>query len=182
MKQTESPTLAYRRLDPWKAANQRLELEESIMPDALLPRWLEEVEESGPVAVSLQFGWDEQKRIRVRGQVEVTARVPCQRCLESMAIDLTAAIDAAVVTSEEAASQLPAEIDPWLCEQERINLFRMLEDELLLALPMMAVHELAGCTGRSSFSSSAPEQENPEQSEKQRPFAQLADLMKKTNN
>ncbi len=178
MQKAESPILTERCLDPWKAANQQLQMARRIMPDSRMPRWLEALQEPGPIEVDLSFDWGEQKRIRVQGSISAQGKLQCQRCLGDMPLSLTVDVDAAVVFSEEAAAQLPAELDPWMGEGEQLDLLQQIEDELLLALPMMPVHEQESCPGESHYSTGG----NTQKSTGKKAFAQLADLVKKTNN
>ena len=164
-----------RLMDPYKAASQELEFDLSIMPDAELPRFAKAVERAEEVKVLLRFFWDQQRRCRVEGKLETRAGLRCERCLEIYEVTLQPQVDACVVWSEEQATNLSSELDPWLGDNERIDLARMIEDELLLAIPLMPVHEINECQGRSSWSTAGPE----ETEERHNPFADLASLMNK---
>jgi uncharacterized protein len=58
-----------------------------------------------------------------------------------MVSDVHALVRLVVVWSEDAIRHLPAEMDPWLAGEEPAELATLLEEEILLALPLVALHE-----------------------------------------
>lgn len=164
-------------IDPYKAAKSGLAQSLHIVSGEM-PRLLEACESLEDVLAELEFFWDEQKKLRVTGQVAAQMNVICQRCLEPMPLRLNVEIKAAVVWNEEQATQLSSELEPWIGQDERINAYELLEDELLLALPIMPAHQQQDCKGLSSFTT------EPEEiiSDRQKPFANLASLIKNTDD
>ncbi len=68
----------------------------------------------------------------------------CQRCLEPVVLNLVVDHRLRFVKGEAAAAKLDAESDEdVLALEPTINLLELLEDELLLALPVIPMHE--GC-------------------------------------
>ena len=67
--------------------------------------------------------------------------LPCQRCLEPVSYSVTAHIDVALVWNEDQAKALPGRLDPWLVGEERMVLTDLIEEELLLAMPLVALHD-----------------------------------------
>jgi uncharacterized protein len=77
----------------------------------------------------------------------------------------------AFVEGIEEAGSLPETLDPVLVENGRINLKDLIEDELLLALPQVAMHPIGECV------SQVPEQPPAgDESVRENPFAVLAEL------
>ena len=161
-------------IDPYKAAKIRQTLSLKIAPSSMA-RLSEVTESLEEIQAELEFFWDEQKRLRVTGQVSAQMKIICQRCLEPMPVSFECPVSAAVVWDEEQATQLNSELEPWIGENERINAHELLEDELLLALPIMPAHEQKDCKGLASFSTQAEEEIT---SDRQKPFADLASLIK----
>ena len=161
-------------IDPYKAAKTRQRLSLTIASEAM-PRLIEVTESLEEIQADLEFFWDEQKRLRVKGQVSTRMEIICERCLEPMPLSFECPVNAAVVWDEDQATQLSSELEPWLGSDERINAHELLEDELLLALPIMPAHKQEECKGMASFSTQ-PEQEDT--SDRQKPFADLASLIK----
>lgn len=158
------------RIDPGSAAEQRKRVEGNI-PSSLLQRLSEAVSRLESVKADLSFYRDEQGRYRVEGSLEAEVQMQCQRCMQDYPIQLHAPVEAAIVWSDEQARQLPAELDPWVAE-EYLELVGAIEDEILLSLPTMPVHELDECSGSARYSSQA------EEKTAKKPFAELEVLKK----
>ena len=161
-------------IDPYKAAKKAAAIAPNLPPEAM-PRLREVAQAVGDISAEIAFFWDEQKRLRAKGSVSAQIEMICERCLELMPLTLDVAVNAAIVWDEEQASQLSSDIEPWMGLNELIDLHALLEDELLLALPIMPAHDEQDCKGASSYTTQ-PEEE--EVIERPNPFAGLADLMK----
>ena len=157
-------------LDPRKYADQGRVVEGQLTVGDL-PR-LQDYRESldQPVAISLAFGRDEEGHRRIEGEVSTKLVLPCQRCLEPVTCDVQATINVALVWNEDQAKALPERLDPWLIDDEPMVLTDLLEEELLLAMPLVALHD--PCPTALPHDSGEPEkQENADN-----PFAVLAQL------
>ncbi|MDI1302744.1 MAG: YceD family protein [bacterium] len=96
----------------------------------------------GEVRVSIRVHRDAQGLIVLEGKLSTGVALICQRCLEPVVTDVNADVQLWLLWNEEAADQLPDEADFVLQDAEgRIDLVDVLEDELLLALPLVAAHE-----------------------------------------
>ena len=73
------------------------------------------------------------------GELELT----CQRCLEPMTLSL--ALDIRVTFLHHEGSQKPAANLDAVSVDETINFYRLMEDEVLLAIPMIPKHEKGDC-------------------------------------
>ncbi len=113
---------------------------------AKLPR-LRELLASGEGEIEAQchFGRDEENRSLVTVKVSARLMVTCQRCLEPMPLDVASENTLAIVGSDETARQLPATLDPWIVEEEQGALWGLVEDELILEIPVVAYHETDDC-------------------------------------
>ncbi|HIK74872.1 MAG: YceD family protein [Alcanivorax sp.] len=161
-------------LEPRKFADQERVVEgEARVGD--LPR-LREYRESldQPVRVRLAFGRDEDGRRRVQGRVETSLVLVCQRCLEPVQQEVAADVDLMLVWSEEQAKALPADLDPLLVTEERVTLAELVEEELLLAMPLVALHDQ--CPDPPPQSAGDPGDQDDNQSDPDNPFAVLARL------
>ena len=69
----------------------------------------------------------------------------CQRCLQAMPIELSGAHQLAVVGDDEQARQLPARLEPLLVDGEMCDLWTVVEDELILSLPIVSYHDTEDC-------------------------------------
>lgn len=109
---------------------------------------------------------------------ETSVWMTCQRCLQPVAIDL--AVDRAVrfVASEAEAERLDAQSeDDVLALEAALDVRTLVEDELLLALPLVPRH--AACRPAVPLQQAADEaggEEGDEAAPEEHPFAKLAAL------
>lgn len=123
----------------------------------------------GELAVRLEFRLDERRIRTVKGTVEGELNLVCQRCLNRMQFPVDLKFSLGVVSSEAEIDRLPDGYEPLLVSGESIPTRALVEDEVLLAIPAIPVHEdgMGGCeTGYR----------NPEIPEKENPFAVLKKL------
>ena len=88
----------------------------------------------------LAIGADTACRSTIDGQVEATLRLTCQRCLQPMAWPVAAVVSVTVVETERAFDQLAAAREPLLLTADRQRLSDVIEEELLLAIPLVPMH------------------------------------------
>lgn len=101
-----------------------------------LLEWLES--DAGDLTVELQFGLDQSGRRILTGRVTGTLRLTCQRCLHGFDLDLDLPVGLVLVESEAEAEMLPDEIDALVVgERASMHTVDMLEDDLILALPLI---------------------------------------------
>jgi uncharacterized protein len=103
------------------------------------------------------------------------ATLPCQRCLQPMRLPLRSRVRVALVNTEADAAGVPEELEPMLAPGGRISIGELLAEELLLGLPIVALHEDKAQCGSALV---PPDVKTPP-GETHRPFAQLADLLKR---
>jgi len=104
------------------------------------------------------------------------ATLQCQRCMQAMELPLDSTTHVALILAEADAAAVPEELEPVLAREGHISVGALVEEELLLALPIVPLHEeLREC----AVSPSAPlvAEEAPEHVT-QRPFEGLADLLR----
>ncbi|HSC74912.1 MAG TPA: YceD family protein [Pseudomonadales bacterium] len=101
--------------------------------------------QEGIVQVELVFGRDEQSRKTITGHIEAVLPLVCQRCLERLDVDVASELSLALVWSEDQVVQLPRALDPVVMDGEDLDLHDIVEEELLLALPLVAIHEVGTC-------------------------------------
>ncbi len=106
---------------------------------------------------------------RVSGTVAFEAEMTCQRCLEPVRFPLEGTIAWGLCFSEAEMQSLAKELDPVLIEDGQLRLRQALEDELVLLLPIMPMHE-------SCDSGWTPDPEPGDAPEKESPFAVLTQL------
>ena len=137
----ELPTV----VDPYKLADQD-GVVEGILPLTTLERLHPLLLDSDATAeVCLRFGRDEENRRVVSGTLSALVKVECQRCLEPMMYPVTSEFKLGLVLSDEQAAQLPRQLEPLLIEEREMDVWRVIEDELLLSLPAFPLHSESEC-------------------------------------
>ena len=100
----------------------------------------------------------------------------CQRCMQPMESSVDGTTQVALILAEADAAQVPEELEPVLAREGRISAGELVEEELLLALPIVPLHEeLSECAVPASaplVAGEAPEHVT------QRPFEGLGDLLR----
>lgn len=97
------------------------------------------------IAATLQFGMDDSGHRLIAGTVQADVEVTCQRCLSPVGIHMQDQINLAVVNDEAAAARLKPELDPWICPDIKLHLAAVVEEQLLLSLPMVCYHAEGEC-------------------------------------
>lgn len=167
------------RLDPVQFAERRRELqgEVSIARMARLASLVQGCD--GMAGVELSFGYDMEGTAVILGRVFAHLVLRCERCLGEMEWPVDRAVSLALVMSEDEARRLPGDYDPLLVGEGSISLLELIEDELLLALPQVARHELEVCPGPPS---TPEEAEDPSGRANTSPFEVLAQLKGKLDH
>jgi len=132
-------------LDPWRAVDNCLVLV-GRLPLSSLPRLRDSlVEARGDVRFRLAFSCDGAQRAVLRCEVAATLKLRCQRCLETLDHAVDTGTLLALVSSIDEERYLLGSYDPLLVSNEPIRPGDLIEDELLLALPQIPVHEPTVC-------------------------------------
>lgn len=132
----------------------------------------------GVAEVELCFDRDEVGLPCVKGTITAELTLQCQRCMQAMVLPLTIDVSLGIVTSKAAAEKLPDNYDPLLVGAEPIKVADIVEDELILALPIVAMHEVKDCPSGDQYQRTEEEAVQPK---RENPFAVLAELKKESH-
>ena len=103
-------------------------------------------QEQMQATVSMDLNMDTVANIPfVRGNIIATINAICQRCNARMTYPLAISFQLSPVTTEMAAKNLPKSYEPLILETEKIDISDIIEDEILLALPMVTKHADGEC-------------------------------------
>jgi uncharacterized protein len=163
-------------VDPVKNATIRSDYRGVILSSEM-PRLLGVVADiAKEVDVEVKFAKDEQGLTYFQGHMACLTSLICERCNEVFEHPLDASFCFSPVQSakEEVEDELPDVYEPVeVNDQGEINLFQTLEDELILSLPIVALHAEEDCKqkrDKMSFGTIEPVDERPN------PFAVLKEL------
>jgi uncharacterized protein len=163
---TQTPLPTY--IDPIQFAQQGLHLQGQI-PLAEMSAIADKLANlKGTISANLNFGIDHEGFYYIKGSLETQVNLSCQRCMQTFVLPLNLKISLSPVKNEDGAKRLPSYYEPLAITEEPILLKTLLEEELLLSLPLVAKHDLKDCavkiqkislTGEEE--SSLPERKNP---------------------
>ncbi len=164
-------------VNPRKFAYQDTLIEGTIASDKLDRFRSAVVIVNGTIDAKLHFYIDGSGKAVVEGEVTAEVALVCQRCLENVSKQVCAKLCLALVKDEEQSKALAKSYDPWLVDSEdgSADLYATLEDELLLALPMVAFHP-EPCIDAVLLSAKDPAQKDEETAERTNPFKVLEQL------
>jgi uncharacterized protein len=147
-------------------AKNQLELSDRLMT-AQLPRLAEMLVNQDKSQVQFQLsGMGKQfRQPSLHLNIKANLAVTCQRCLDEMVVDLNLSLDYLISNTEISEAEENDEID-WLEANHEMDVCELIEDELLLALPIAPTHA-HDCSKLSSQSGDKPN-----------PFAVLKGLIK----
>ena len=118
----------------------------------------------GSVTISLNFFRDEQRIVVVEGELEAQISLVCQRCMSSDNLDVASHFRFALLRDEEKVDTLPESYEPLVLEKPEIDVFGLIEEELILALPIVHFHDEQCVEGKlhdGKFEAEGVKQENP---------------------
>ena len=142
-------------------------------------------------SVKMTFGtWE--GRVTVRGELRATVDLVCQRCMSVMQYPVEEMFDLVLVDSEAEAPLGCESLEPWVANATHLNLWDVVEEQLLLALPLIPKHEdAANCVAATPQlaavlddlplpQSASPPETGSDNGDVRRPFSQLRDLLNKS--
>ena len=133
--------------------------------------------DGGEVQLELQFDIDEIGTKYLRGHLKAELELECQRCLEAMTLSINKEMLIAFVRSNYEAEQLPEDYDPFVVDQTPIALIDVIEDELILSLTQVPMHERQDCPASELLETDKPAiKATDELEQKENPFEVLAKL------
>jgi len=105
----------------------------------------------------------------------------CQRCLKPLETKVSGSFKFALVRSEDEFELLPEEFEPYLLEAEEQSIIDLVEDEIILSLPMVATHEEA-CSSYMDMQNKKVKAAIETERESAHPFAALKSLKNDLSN
>ena len=97
------------------------------------------------LSVELIFDTAEGGKKTVQAKVAGSALMECQRCLEPVRVPIDTDSMLTVVVDDDEARCALRNIEPLLLADDELDIFELVEEEILLALPIVALHEIEQC-------------------------------------
>lgn len=161
-------------LDVRKAAARGVSIQGALKPHDLQRFGELLASGEGSIHADLVCSRDEENRYLVKVGLDAEVAVTCQRCLEAMPAKVASENTLAVVWTDEEARHLPKHLDAVICD-EACDLWELVEDELILALPAFSNHSNEDCN-KILVDLSQPATPEVAKSDKPNPFDVLAQL------
>lgn len=163
-------------IDPWQMARGRRGFSGS-WPLERFARFRELIaSDEGDAAFEIEFGVDELGYSFVDVSVNATPTLICQRTLEPFGFDLQRRVRLGLIGSDADTPALPADYEPLVVPEEPVALMDLVEDELILALPLVPK------TGKAPVDAAfGPTRPPGEQEQSESPFAELIRLKDRQN-
>ena len=138
-----------KQLDPIKNATKRSEYR-GVMLSCDMPRLISAVADiAEQVEIELKFEKDAQGLTFFHGTLATSVELICQRCNDSFAHDLDVRFCFSPVQGPEQIenNELPEAYEPVEVDDHgEINILQLFEDELILSLPIVALHAEEDCS------------------------------------
>ena len=167
-------------VDPFKLVEQG-RLFEGRIPQQDFPRLQELLfsDDSGSsdsklIEVNLEFARTDTRLPVIRGHIKADLQMICNRCLDATDLIIDADLEVVLVSTDEQAERLQEGFDIWMVEDQNLFLRDFIEDEILLAMPIVISHE--DCEPAKALIEALPGDENTQEEQKENPFAALKDL------
>lgn len=164
-------------LDPVRTAQKRLDYQGVYTPDQVARVAESVVSVDSDVECAMSFAIDNQRLAVLTGDTRVLVSLECQRCGKAFSHQVHTTYCFSPVRSDEQAEALPDAYEPIeVNEFGEIDLLAMVEDEIILSLPVVPVHDSEHCEVSDADMVFG---ELPEEAKKPNPFAVLASLKSK---
>lgn len=163
-----------KQVEPFKCAIQRSDYQGVMAADDMVRLNESVVGILDDIVVGLRFEIDAQGLTFFHGDIKTKVSLECQRCNEPFDYEIEQVFSFTPIEEGQSVDDIPEAYDPVeLNEHGEINLLALLEDEIILSLPIVAMHDPKDCNitkGELSYGEIEPEQKQPN------PFAVLKEL------
>tara|TARA_R110000868_G_scaffold42000_1_gene142525 strand:+ start:516 stop:1043 length:528 start_codon:yes stop_codon:yes gene_type:complete len=134
-------------VDPFRFAEQDLHLDgvAKLVDMHRLNVNRPKVSDDERVAVNLHFGVDEQGVSYVKGHLQANLGLQCQRCLETFTYEIISDFALGLIKALDEDKSLPVQYEPAMVREGQLALRDLIEDELILNLPIIPRHESESC-------------------------------------
>jgi len=165
------------KIDPFKAAGHRAQLHGALKIREMQRLVPSLHSDEGEIEVSMEFGKDEQGIFIVRVHLKGSLILQCQRCMKPFNYGIMREFMTGIVTDEKEAANLPEEYEAVVVTEGVLIIQDMIEDELIVELPLVPMHDLTGCGATLPLVAGSGEP-----LEKENPFNVISILRSKTDS
>lgn len=134
--------------------------EMSRLTELLLPG--ASAQEARTISVKFEFLRNEYDLPTIKGQLDTSLGLECQRCLKPLELPMKLEFQLMVDAGDELLRD--SSLDTLYSEDGFVDIFEVVEDEIILAIPLVALHEDDSCNEfwqASTSQTEAATRENP---------------------
>ena len=128
-------------------------------------------DDSGLATVNIKFDMTGQKDAYLSGTASADVVVYCQRCMQPMSDVIEADFQLRLMENEDELESLPEEVDAYHVAEVPSSLLAIIEDELILAKPLISMHPPYECDATEYLKDRQVKDDRPDN-----PFEALKDL------
>ncbi|UVE19241.1 YceD family protein [Pseudomonas sp. LS44] len=165
-------------IDPRKLADRGASLEGEVSLANLVRLCDSLAGNAGTVRAKYTFERDERNAVVMHSAIDVEVKMVCQRCLELVALPIHSECSYAVVKEGADTQSVPKGYDVLELGEGPLDLLELVEDELLLALPIVPTHDPEDCQQPVGLDEPQPSENEVSRSN---PFSVLAQLKRDPN-
>lgn len=144
-----------------------------------IPRFAETLaSERAEIEVNLNFTIADNGQRAIQGYITANCDVTCQRCLEPLAVSWKDEIALVLLDTEAQAKLLDNEWDPWIWTEPKMALAELVEEQLLLSMPVVSYHSEDSCGDKLGYAPNDQVVSESSEADRESPFAVLKVLKK----
>ncbi|MCF5746230.1 YceD family protein [Pseudomonas tremae] len=132
----------------------------------------------GTVQAKFIFDRDERRSVVIHSSIDVPVKMVCQRCLELVTLPIHSECSYVVVKEGANTQSLSKGYDVLELGEDPLDLLALIEEELLLALPIVPAHHPEECQQPAGLDEPEPSVDEVTRSN---PFSVLAQLKRDPN-
>ncbi|MFF7706828.1 YceD family protein [Pseudomonas sp. NPDC007930] len=165
-------------VDPRKLADRNATVQGSVALASLARLCDPLSDDAGAVQARFVFDRDEDGTVVIHSDLSTEVKMVCQRCLEPVTLPIHSECTYAVVKEGANTQSLPSGYDVLELGEDPLDLRGLMEDELLLALPIVPAHHPEECQQPAGADKPEPGEDEVPRSN---PFSVLAQLKRDPN-
>ena len=132
-------------IDPQRLAKEGVTLEGTLYVENMPRLKALLADETGKIEISLDFRQDEGGTSTIRGKLSTMLKLNCQRCVEPADFVINGKFALIPIPDESKLDIIPHGVDPLVTRGQPVNVQTMIEDECLLLLPIVPMHDDKDC-------------------------------------
>ena len=128
--------------------------------------------DQGGITLKFEFKNSDFEVPMITGEIQTSLQIECQRCLQAMETELGFDFKLLVDAADDIVRE--SSLDTIYSEDGNIDIFEVVEDEIILALPLVSMHPHDTCNAHWQAADN-----NQEPVVRENPFSVLKDLKTK---